>query len=487
MLSNTRAALVGMLSAWLRGHAVVSLPYPARNATAEGYGRQISRLLGMVDASSVYVEQVYVESMNACGLVASSLELLAMDLSAYPLDPLSPGDTHIFQATSGTIGEPKMVGLSGSALAANVFSFLDRLDIQEGDSLCSWLPWSHDMGLIGMCLGAWVGSSSDWASGGAAHFLRPEEVVARPSLWLRAMEEMSVTVTASPPFMLDVVTRGRAMARLQKDSLSSLRKVLVGSATIPPNRIGRAVAAFGACGTRKQAFVPAYGLAEATLAVSIGMGGIEVVRPPVTPGISTQRSIDADARQIDAFASEVVLCGPPVSGVEIRIDSESAGGIGEICVQSPSLGSVIESDGVMHRVESLHTGDIGFMWDGQVGVIGRGDDRMKVGTRTVVAAQLAELAKEECGESLGLVSAFVDDAGRLCIIGEESCGTASGFGLATQRRVRARIADATGTVVSRFLIVRSGSVPRTPSGKVQRLLMCQQLRDENMEVIAEWS
>ena len=267
----------------------------------------------------------------------------------------------------------------------------------------SWLPLHHDMGLIG-CLITPVVDGSD------VRLLAPEEFVQRPLRYLRCFAAppagSGAELTAMPSFGLRYVAR-----RVRPDALAGLdftgwRAVIVGAERVSAEALERFHALLGPFGLSRRALLPAYGLAEATLAVT----GLPVAEEwsavrvaPATLGLGAEVATDAGAPPL-------VGCGRPLAGVEVTVTGEDGaplpdGHVGEIEVRSPALmagyqrpaGAGEESRSLTELAGgALRTGDAGFVRDGQLHVLGRLGDSMKVRARAVFAEDL-ETALAELG------------------------------------------------------------------------------------------
>lgn len=486
ILSGSQGVLECIIASWLRGRAVLSLPYPARGMGVSSYRAQLSSLIDGYGIESIYVDDRYVGLLEDAGCAAQSVSDLRKALSACPLDPLGDEDVHLIQTTSGTLGEPKHVHLSGLCIGANIRAFLNRLGVAPGDRLCSWLPWSHDMGLIGMCLGAWVASCREWVNGGTALFLQPEDIVARPAYWLSAMSEESSTITASPPFMLDVAARS-VRRRFGSADLSLLRAVVVGSTRISGAKARMSLDLLRGAGLRERAIVPAYGLAEATLAVSIGFGGLKAV----ALSLDTSSAVDyLDMVEISGEADkaapggfeECILCGPPLDGIQVRIDCEPGTVVGQVMVRSTSSAKQIDSER-REPDEEIATGDLGFIWEGELGIVGRLDDRFKLGGQVVSSSAIVEVVADELQAKVRSIVAFADAGSGLSIVMESAYLARSSITQKELGAVRGSVLSRLGLVPRSMIVVQRGSIPTTASGKVRRREVMRQTNTGQLQTV----
>ncbi len=363
--------------------------------------------------------------------------------------PCSAGEdeTCFLQYTSGSTSVPRGVVLSHRNVMATVRMMVDAVAVSPTDTLVSWLPLYHDMGLIGLAFGALYT--------GARLVLLPPDL-RDPRAWLEAITEHRAHLTVSPDFGY------RNCVRHIHDTrgldLSSLRMALSGAEPVRLSTIRAFQERFGV----GDIFAPAYGLAEATLAVAVWPQG---------------QPVRADA------SGSFLSVGRPCRGVRVEIagpvDSQRAqpGEVGEILVQSPGVmqGYYREPDATARALRDgwLHTGDLGFLdAEGYLFITGRLKDVIVVRGQNVVPADVEEAADHVPGvrysAAIGIESERTGTQ-RLHVVAE-----VRGDGLRPEEL--ARIAhDVTQAVhrrnglrPARVLLVRPQTIPKTSSGKIQR-------------------
>ena len=378
-----------------------------------------------------------------------------------------PGTPALVQFTSGSSGCSHGIRVSHCALSANIAAIRDWLGMTPADATASWLPFHHDMGLIGCLLTPTVNRSDLW-------LLTPEEFIHRPLRYLECFGQHGARLTAMPTFGLGYVTRRVPPEATTGWDLSEWRAVIVGAERIDPRVLTAFAAQLAPTGFRRSALLPAYGLAEATLAVT-GVRPTEewtCLRPvpaTLTPGRIVERADDG---------LPMVGCGRPLRGVEIWIVDESglpvdSGVVGEIVVRGTSL-----ADGYLAGVSSqssfkpdgLRTGDAGFLWDGELYVLGRLGDAMKIRGRTVFAEDLEAALAAEGIPSQRIAVLLGERRGRptaVVLLEDARPGwTQVANGVMT---VRAEGADVTALEIPR------GAIQRTTSGKPRRRPLWQEL------------
>ncbi len=271
--------------------------------------------------------------------VPSLREVLnAQKLASMPEDPQHPTgewrpvqhlshhargeDIAFLQYTSGSTGDPKGVVLTHANLLANIRAIISGLVIQENDACVSWLPLYHDMGLIG----AWF---VPLFTGIPLVVMSPLAFLSRPERWLRAIHRHRATICPAPNFAYELCVRKIADKDLEGLDLSSWRAATNGAEPVRAETMERFAKRFAPYGFRRESLMPVYGLAEATLAVSVPRlgAGYKVDRIERAQFESEGRAVRV-ARP-DAAALEFVNAGKPVPSVEVRIVDADGVDLGE--------------------------------------------------------------------------------------------------------------------------------------------------------------
>jgi acyl-CoA synthetase (AMP-forming)/AMP-acid ligase II len=440
------ACLVGSLRA---GRDFVSLPLPARGQDAGAYSRQIDALITASGVSTLVVEGAYANvfqsAVHRLPCPVKSAECLA-EASVQIGTENEPGE--LIQFSSGSTGTPKGVRLSGRAIAASVEATLDALGVDgTPETFCSWAPLSHDMGLMGGLLGSWVGCTRT-QPGYKYICVSPELFMARPSVWMETCSANRATVTAGPTFAYQVVSRDLKTSRAL--DLSSLRAALIGAEPIGAETL-RAFASAGARhGLAERALCPAYGLAEATLVVSL-----------VRPGdVWTTRAVSVDGR-----INDYVSCGRILECVTVAAhDGVEAGSI-------KITGPAVCHGHIPPRAAStdgwLDTGDVGIVTDGELVIAGRSDDLLCVAGRNLFAWELEREASTLPQIRSGNCAVVPDGSGRYVVLFEPKLEQSDGLE-DTCSQVRRRLSAFAGIGPSAVGCVPRGTLPKTASGKMRR-------------------
>jgi acyl-CoA synthetase (AMP-forming)/AMP-acid ligase II len=452
VLTNTRACVQTLFGAWRAGCTVASLPLPARGMSADVYLEQLTRFCAAADAKTLVLDPEH-----AALLGESELPLHTFDETAAGGPPVMvDGPGALVQFTSGSVGTPKGIHLTLDAVGAHVLAILARLEPQPDDASCSWLPLSHDMGLIGQLL-APLAAGAPWYHHHSLTLMRPETFVGNPRSWLQSCAASEASITVAPNFALELSIR--AAASIGDVDLSRLRSVIVGSEAVHADTLERFATAFTSTGFDPLAFCPAYGMAEATLAVTI-------VRPSVPWRAIPQPGDDG---RPDPSARPLVATGGPLVGVDVRVDAPD-GAVGTIEFRSGSLLShYVGAELQLTDDGYFATGDLGLIEGGDLFVIGRGDEVIIVAGRNLYPADLEAVVQHDAVRA-GCAAAVAAPDGGFAIVVEPSSSDLDATEMeAACRSIRSLVARSTGSAPATVAFVARGSLPKTPSGKLRRL------------------
>lgn len=466
LMETSPDCIVTFLGALRSGLTVLSLPYPARGASMDEYGRLLADI-GEWSGAQVASLPAQFAGLLPAGKVRT---VSHQECAGYArrTDVVQPGE--LVQFSSGSTGRPRGVRLSAEAVAANVIATLDRLGAQASMFGCSWLPLSHDMGLIGMCLTVLVSMGSPWGSRGLA-LMAPDRFIRRPTLWLDACSELGATVSCSPNFGLDLVLR-HARRLPPSTDLRRLRVVIVGSEPIRPSTLRQFAEELAPAGFDETALCPAYGMAEATLAVSMVAPG-EQWRTAAVP----EDGVGAEL--------EVVSCGSPIPGVEVRAPDASAGS-GLISIRGATLlNGYLGETGSALRDGWLETRDLGFVAEGDLYVLGRADDVIIVAGRKMYPEALELTVEVHPALRAGNCAVIPDDSGGYVVVAERSRSASVPDLPEVCRWARRELATRHGVAPAAVTIVSPGTLPKTPSGKLQRQRLRALRRQSELSVEAD--
>jgi acyl-CoA synthetase (AMP-forming)/AMP-acid ligase II len=373
-----------------------------------------------------------------------------------------PASAALLQFTSGSSGRVKGVRVPVPTLAANVSAIRAWLEMGEGDATASWLPVHHDMGLIGCLLTPVVQQRDLWLQ-------EPADFVRDPARYLACFSAPGAAMTAMPPFGLDYIARRLSPQLLAGSDFSGWRALIVGAERIDIEVLDRFMALLGPFGFDRRALLPAYGLAEATLAVTGLALREELATVAVAPRLV---SLGEPVTSTGADVHEVVGCGRALDGVTVAVVDEAGGAlpdrhVGQIVVRGASVAEgyvAADATGLTEwRDGVLWTGDAGFLDDGQLYVLGRLGDAMKVRGRTVFAEDI-ESALAEAGvprlRVAVLLGSSADGPAAVVLLERPQSEW-----IAAARTVSQRVTEGVSTVL---LDVPRRSIYRTTSGKPKR-------------------
>lgn len=411
------------------------------------------------------------------------------------VDPASPA---LVQFTSGSTSQPRGVVLSHNALIENCHAIGERLGFDEPDHVgCSWLPLFHDMGLIGHVLVPLL-----WQI--PTVLLAPTSFVERPVSWLEAIAHFGATISTAPNFAYQIAASRIAEEATMALDLSRWRIAMCGAEPIAASTLRAFAARYGGNGLSARALCPVYGLAEATLAVTLSPPGVgahsELLDREafalrgearvVNHGSEDRATAVAgnDVRNVATAGSpespplEVVDCGAPAPGVTVSIRSErgeklAEGLEGDIWVESPArLDGYLRDPASTSEVlvdGALRTGDRGYLRGGHLFVTGRRKEMIIKAGANYYPREIEDAAARVTGVRPGRVVAFgVSDEGegteRLIVACELAEGARDAPAI-VERKVIGEVQLAVGVRPDEVLLLEAGTLSKTSSGKLQRL------------------
>ena len=425
------------------------------------------------------------------------------DDAAHWVDPGATGSTVAFlQYTSGSTSSPKGVIVSHANLLENLRSAHEAFRYSTASSGVSWLPPYHDMGLIG-------GILHPLYAGFPVVLMSPVAFLQRPARWLEAISRTRATVSAGPNSAYRLCARRVTDEDKAKMDLSTWEVAFNGSEPVRGDVLDEFCEAFKSCGFRREAFYPCYGLAEATLLVS-GKQGKGAAKRWWVNDLALQEGRAVTAGPHDDHAQLLVSSGQPAPGVRVVIADPQVqttcgpNEIGEIWVKSPAVTSGYwrrssTSEGTFHahladvdeNAGYLRTGDLGVINEGHLYVTGRLSDLIIIRGKNHYPQDI-ERTIEECHPALqpdrgAAFSIDVDGEERLVVV-HEAPGRKdpSGELAAVLDAIRRDVAEEHQLRPYAVVLIRTYSMPRTSSGKVQRRACRAAFLKGDLEVVAEW-
>ena len=469
-----RPLVTSFFGAVLAGLHPSILPTPISRHRLQGYLQHVVSIVRVAEPKFVVVDEE-VELVGKPLVKEANLENKALVIrhdelidssGRFDLHEAAPDEIAVIQFTSGSTSSPRGVVLPHRCVAANVQAIVERLEVAPHDVGGGWLPMYHDMGLIGNLLGA-AARSIDLVLTTPFNFLR------RPRRWLDVMERHNVSITAGPNVSYrHLLERGDIPGR----DLGKWRVAIIGAEPVDPELLTAFTEAFGPAGFPKTGFMPAYGLAEVGL---------------MATGVRAQEEyeiveVDREALEGEGIArpvneasncARIVSCGAPVRETSVRIVDDHGelvpdSCIGEISIAGSSVMREYFNDPVA-TADTLHgewlmTGDLGYMKDQQLFVTGRKKELIIFGGRNYYPQDIERVVHGLELVRPGSVVAFGTknghDEGIVIVAAPRDPQNSESIGA----RVRAVVSESLNLPVLDVVLLESGRIPRTTSGKLCR-------------------
>jgi len=479
---------------WLAGGSVTMLHQPTARTDLAEWAEDTVRVLGMIGSDLVLLGEPFDQLAPVLAEKGIGFRLITDLADAEPLADVvvtDEGETALLQLTSGSTAEPKAVRITYGNLYSNVKAMVDRAEFDfETDVMVSWLPTFHDMGMVGFL-------TVPMTFGVELVKITPVEFLSGPLIWPALITKYHGTTTAAPNFAYAIV--GRRMARVDDDNaydLSKLRIALNGAEPVDESAVQTFVDAGARFKMPAECVFPAYGMAEATLAVSFA---------PLFTGLTLDvveaEALEADNRAVpvpegderrgtDSVRSFAVL-GRPLDGLEAEIVDDagkrlSEREVGEIRLRGEAVTpGYLTMDGPLDTQDAdgwLNTGDLGYLIDGQIVICGRRKDVIIMGGRNLYPTDIERAATSVEGVRAGNAVAVRLDAGsrreRFAVVLESKLAGDAEAEKNLVKQVSARVRDAVDMRPYAVVVLPAGSLPKTPSGKVKRAATALQFEDK---------
>ncbi|MEU8782753.1 AMP-binding protein [Streptomyces sp. NPDC048637] len=490
---NGAAFLQAVLAAGRIGAAACPLPLPIVLRDIEGYLR---RTQGIIDTASVS-HVVTVAKMRAvteqltgprvreaAGLVAAG--------GPVPLPRPAAGHPAVIQFTSGSTFAPKGVVLSQTNVLSCADSITSAIAIGPDDGWGSWLPLFHDMGLFGTLTGLFNGLPvTIWS---------PTAFVRNPGRWLKEFLRTPATINAMPNFGFDNLVDAVPAERVPSLDMSRWRVAFNGAESLSVASVRGFLDHFAPAGFRPAALLPAFGMAEATLLISLPPQGRAPVYDWVDRAALAERWTAVPLSEADPGARGVVGLGRAAPGMTFRVASQSSpdpqhpqhpqsfadspdreqelpdGRVGEIQVRGSSVtsGYLGGLDDPFTADGWLRTGDLGYRRDGELYFTGRSKEMITVRGANVYPMDIESVARTVPGVHKGRCVAFAlteDSEHEQIMLCAETRLSEPAERDRLSQEIRARCTSVLGLSQLTVQLVAARSIPRTTSGKLQRLGM----------------
>src|SRR5215467_13944704 len=489
------------------------IPVPVYPPSSRGFQSALYKMVYIAkdcEAAGILTSKDYLGSLktnlarsgvSACGVDVDYVSALRWVVTEDFVDKVSDetfnGASEILflQYTSGSTRDPKGVMVTHENILHNCPLVIDH----DAPVVVSWLPQYHDMGLIGCYLYPAL-------TGGTTYGFAPNDFIQRPTLWFDAIKTYGASASAAPNFAYDYCLRAGRISKesLENCDLSSLRQLLVAAEPVKPDTYTRFLQAFQPRGLKSESFFVAYGLAENTLAVSLGGRNIiSVNKNAIALG---KARMTKEVSEIGA-ATQIVSCGTPLPGLTVKIvDPEKhialePGRIGEIwiaggskclgCWNNPELTLKLFHarlvDDSPHDDGYLRTGDMGFFHDGELFVCGRIKDMIILRGQNYYAQDIEAVVEKASGlVRSNCVVAFQineDSEPALAILAEVKNLKA----LPDPLKIAAAVRNYLNVEVALISFIAPRAIPRTSSGKIVRHKTKHMWLQGQFTVVSEFS
>ena len=458
-----------------------AMPVPVNLGSHGIYVQQLKGMLESSHASLAFANIDYINFLKEAaektthlkwfGTPAQLNELPAKEVT---LQSNSPDEVAYLQFTSGSTRMPRGVVITEKALMCNLQGIVrNGLEIRPGDRSASWLPFYHDMGLVGLVLAPMVTQLS-------VDYLATRDFAIRPLQWLRLISQNRCTVAFSQPFGLKLCTMRVRESDLKDLDLSCWRAAGIGAEMIRPDTLRNFAEKFSSAGFNDSAFLPCYGLAESTLAVTFSKIGNGFSSLQIDSKTLIDKRMAVELQTEGRKYNEFVNCGRPLPEHTVKIVDEDRqqlenGMVGSVLVQGASImkgyfNNPEETRKALKPDNWLDTGDIGFLHKGDLYITGRRTDVIIVNGRNIRAQDIEELAEQQPEVRSREASAFgINDAdGTTTIVLVIECRLTSlteRHSLIKRLQQLVYMAFGVNCIVE---LVPPHTLPRTSSGKLSR-------------------
>jgi len=391
-------------------------------------------------------------------------------------EPPAPDELAYLQYTSGSTRFPRGTMITQQAVLTNLAGILQYgVQIRRGDRFVSWLPFYHDMGLVGLILGPVVSQLS-------VDYLGTRDFAMRPRLWLELMSRNQATISFAPPFGFALCARRLRESDIEHYDLSAWRVAGVGAEMIRAGWLNQFAEALQTANFSASAFLPCYGMAECSLAVSFApLGqGLEVDRLDAEALARDRRAVPCNGRSGNERVTEFVNCGRPLPDYEVEIRDENGRQVverqcGTIFLRGPSVMSGYENNPEISRQMLsadgwLNTGDVGYRAGDSLFITGRAKDLLIINGRNIWPQDLEYLAEQQPEVRAEDASAFSipgEDGSEVAVLVVQ-CREQDPFRQARLvERLKQMIQSEFG-IACLIELVPLHTLPRTSSGKLSR-------------------
>jgi fatty-acyl-CoA synthase len=462
---------------WMRGASLTMLHQPTPRTDLLMWAEDTMHVVDMIEAKAVVISDPFMAAVPVLEEKGIKVLVIADLMAAEPIDPVEVGedDLALMQLTSGSTGSPKAVQITHRNLYSNAEAMFIGAEYEvERDVMVSWLPCFHDMGMVGFL-------TVPMYFGAELVKVTPMDFLRDILLWAKLIDKYKGTMTAAPNFAYALFAkRLRNQAKPGDFDLSTLRFALSGAEPVDPADVEDLIDAGKPFGLKAGAILPAYGMAETTLAVSFAECGAGLVVDEVDADLlaALRQAVPSSKGNTRRLAS----LGPLLEGLEARIVDEHgnlmpARGVGVIELRGEPLTPGYLTMGGFIPAQDEHgwydTGDLGYqMENGHVVVCGRVKDVIIMAGRNIYPTDIERAAGRVEGVRPGCAVAVRLDAGHSRETFAVAVESNAYKNPAEVRRIEHQVAHEVVAEVDvrprNVVVLGPGTIPKTPSGKLRR-------------------
>jgi fatty-acyl-CoA synthase len=462
---------------WMRGASLTMLHQPTPRTDLQRWAEETTAVINMIDAKAVIISDPFMPAaplLSELGMRVLTIEDL---FDGAPIDPVETDDDDLalLQLTSGSTGSPKAVQITHRNFVSNAEAMFTGAQVDvDTDVIVCWLPLFHDMGMTGFL-------TVPMYFGVELVKVTPMEFLRDTLLWAKLIDKYKGTMTAAPNFAYTLFAkRLRRQATPGQFDLSTLRWALSGAEQVEPADIADLLDAGEPFGLRPEAIMPAYGMAETTVAVSFTECGTGLAVDEVDADLLAvlHRAVPATRGKTRRLA----MLGHLLNGIEARIVDEdgsllSARGVGVIQVRGePVTNGYVTVAGFVAAQDDqgwYDTGDLGYLTElGKIVVCGRVKDVIIMAGRNIYPTDIERAAARVPGVRPGCAVAVRIDAGHSRETFAVAVESTAWQDLSEVRRIEHQVAHEVVVEVDmrprNVVVLQPGTIPKTPSGKLRR-------------------
>lgn len=462
---------------WMRGACLTMLHQPTTRTDLQRWAAETTSVLDVIGAGAVVISDPFLAAAPLLSELGLPVLTIAQLLDSLPIDPVETGDDDLalLQLTSGSTGSPKAVQISHRNVVSNAEAmFIGARMNLDTDVIVSWLPLFHDMGMVGFL-------TVPMFFGAELVKFTPMDFLGDNLLWAKLIDKYRGTMTAAPNFAYKMLARKlRTQAEPGQFDLSSMRWALSGAEQVEPADVEDFCEAGRPFGLRPEAMLPAYGMAESTVAVSFTEcdTGLKVDEVDADLFAMLNLAVPATKGNTRRFAT----LGRPLQGIEARVVddfgnflADRAVGVLQLRGEPVTLGYSTMAGMVAARDDQgwYDTGDLGYLTEhGHVVICGRVKDVIIMAGRNIYPTDIERAASRVPGIRPGCAVAVRLDKGL----------TRESFAVAVEskswqdpvqvRRIEQQVAHEVIAEVDvrprKVVVLAPGIIPKTPSGKLRR-------------------